>query len=61
MNEHTSLHLWLIPILPFIGFLLNGLLGRHLPRAVVSTIALVFTAAPLAMVTNIALDRKSVV
>jgi NADH-quinone oxidoreductase subunit L len=59
MNEHTSLHLWLIPILPFIGFLLNGLLGRHLPRALVSTIALVFTAAPLAMVTNIAFRFSS--
>jgi NADH-quinone oxidoreductase subunit L len=42
MNE--SLHLWLIPILPFIGFLLNGLLGRRLPKAVVSAIALL---APL--------------
>src|ERR1700722_2944133 len=59
MNEHTSLHLWLIPILPFIGFLLNGLLGRHLPRALVSTIALVFTAAPLAMVAEIAFRFSS--
>ena len=59
MNGNTSLHLWLIPLLPFIGFLLNGLLGRHLPRALVSTIALVFTAAPLAMVTNIALRFSS--
>jgi NADH-quinone oxidoreductase subunit L len=59
MNEHTSLHLWLIPILPFIGFLLNGLLGRHLPRALVSTIALVSTAAPLAMVANIAFRFSS--
>ena len=37
MNGNVSLYLWLIPLLPFIGFLLNGLLGRHLPRAVVST------------------------
>jgi len=59
MNGNTSLHLWLIPLLPFIGFLLNGLLGRRLPRALVSTIALVFTAAPLAMVTNIALRFSS--
>ncbi|HEY1578150.1 MAG TPA: NADH-quinone oxidoreductase subunit L [Terracidiphilus sp.] len=42
MNE--SLHLWLIPLLPFIGFVLNGLLGRRLPKAVVSAIALL---APL--------------
>jgi NADH-quinone oxidoreductase subunit L len=55
MNSTPSLHLWLIPLLPFGGFLLNGLLGRRLPNAVVSTIALLFTAAPLAMVTGIAL------
>jgi NADH-quinone oxidoreductase subunit L len=42
MNE--SLHLWLIPLLPFIGFVLNGLLGRRLPKAIVSAIALL---APL--------------
>jgi NADH-quinone oxidoreductase subunit L len=40
-----SLHLWLIPLLPFAGFLINGLLGRRLPKALVSTIALM---APLA-------------
>src|SRR5579863_9364539 len=39
------LYLPLIPLLPFVGFLLNGLLGRRLPKSVVSTIAL---AAPLA-------------
>ena len=59
MNPTPSLHLWLIPVLPFIGFLLNGLLGRHLPKALVTTIALVFTAAPLAMVTGIAFRFSS--
>ena len=59
MNETPSLHLWLIPVLPFIGFLLNGLLGRRLPKALVTTIALLFTAAPLAMVTSIALSFGS--
>jgi NADH-quinone oxidoreductase subunit L len=54
MNGNPSLHLWLIPLLPFLGFLLNGLLGRRLPQAVVSSIALLFTAAPLAMVIGIA-------
>ena len=43
MNE-APLHLWLIPLLPFIGFVLNGLLGRRLPKTVVSAIALL---APL--------------
>jgi NADH-quinone oxidoreductase subunit L len=38
------LFLPLIPLVPFVGFLLNGLLGRRLPKALVSTIALL---APL--------------
>jgi NADH-quinone oxidoreductase subunit L len=59
MNETPSLHLWLIPVLPFIGFLLNGLLGRRFPKALVTTVALLFTAAPLAMVTSIALSFGS--
>ena len=54
MNGNPSLHLWLIPLLPFIGFLLNGLLGRYLGKALVSAIALLFTAAPLALVLGIA-------
>ncbi len=54
MNGNPSLHLWLIPLLPFVGFLLNGLLGRFLGKAMVSTIALLFTAAPLALVLGVA-------
>ena len=54
MNGNPSLHLWLIPLLPFVGFLLNGLLGRFLGKALVSTIALLFTAAPLGLVLGIA-------
>ena len=42
--------LWLIPILPFAGFLINGTLGRKLPRALVATIALLFTAVPALIV-----------
>ena len=38
------LHLWLIPLLPLVGFLINGLLGRALPKALVTTVALL---APL--------------
>ncbi|HWZ30305.1 MAG TPA: NADH-quinone oxidoreductase subunit L [Bryobacteraceae bacterium] len=33
------MQLWLIPIFPLIGFLLNGLLGRRLSKPVVSAIA----------------------
>jgi NADH-quinone oxidoreductase subunit L len=41
----NSLHLWLIPLLPFAGFLINGILGRRLPKALVTAVALL---APLA-------------
>ena len=51
MND--GLHLWLIPVLPLVGFLLNGLFGRHLPKALVSTIALLFTAAPFLLVLHV--------
>jgi NADH-quinone oxidoreductase subunit L len=51
--------LWLIPILPFAGFLLNGTLGRKLPRALVATIALLFTLAPALIVTQLWLYMKS--
>jgi NADH-quinone oxidoreductase subunit L len=44
MNE-PALFLPLIPLLPFLGFLVNGTLGRRLPKALVSAVAL---AAPLA-------------
>ena len=43
-------YLWLIPLLPFVGFLINGTLGRKLPRAAVTAVALFFTAIPAAIV-----------
>ena len=43
-------YLWLLPLLPFAGFLINGTLGRRLPRVVVSAVALLFTALPAALV-----------
>jgi len=43
-------YLWLIPLLPFVGFLINGTLGRKLPRAAVTAVALIFTAIPAAIV-----------
>ncbi len=51
--------LWLIPILPFAGFLINGTIGRKLPRALVATIALLFTAAPAAIVAQLWLRMTS--
>ena len=32
--------LWLIPILPFIGFLVNGLFGRRMPKAAINLFAI---------------------
>ncbi|HEY4358867.1 MAG TPA: NADH-quinone oxidoreductase subunit L [Acidobacteriaceae bacterium] len=45
--------LWYIPLLPFAGFVLNGTLGRKLPRAAVAAIALLFTAAPAFIVAKL--------
>ena len=42
--------LWLIPTLPFGGFLVNGTLGRKFPRALVSTVALITTLIPALIV-----------
>ena len=42
--------LWLIPTLPFAGFLVNGTLGRKFPRALVSTVALIATLIPALIV-----------
>jgi NADH-quinone oxidoreductase subunit L len=33
------MNLWLIPILPLLGFLANGLFGRRIPKALINTIA----------------------
>ena len=50
MNSNPENLLWFIPLLPFSGFMINGTLGRKLPRAVVSAVALLFTAVPAAIV-----------
>ncbi len=54
-----SSYLWLIPLLPFTGFLINGTVGRKLPRALVSTVALLFTAIPAALVAWLWVTMKS--
>jgi NADH-quinone oxidoreductase subunit L len=50
-----NLYLWLIPILPFVGFLINGMLGRRLPKALVSTVALAFPLAAFGVVIRAAM------
>jgi NADH-quinone oxidoreductase subunit L len=37
--EHLNLNLWLIPLLPFIGFLINGIFGRKLSKPVINAVA----------------------
>jgi NADH-quinone oxidoreductase subunit L len=51
---NAPLHLWLIPLLPFTGFLLNGILGHKLPRALVSAIGLLLPFGSLLVVLNAA-------
>jgi len=46
----TDLHLWLIPLVPFAGFLVNGLLGRKAPKPVVSAVALIGALIPMLQV-----------
>jgi NADH-quinone oxidoreductase subunit L len=48
MNE--SAHLWLIPLLPFAGFLINGILGPRLPRRLVTVIGVLAPLASLVLV-----------
>lgn len=54
MIGSSSLHLWLIPLIPFVGFALNGLLSRRLTRPVVFVVALASAAAPLALTARFA-------
>ena len=45
-----SLYLWLLPLFPLAGFAINGILGRRLPKAAVSAVALLFPAAAFVQV-----------
>jgi NADH-quinone oxidoreductase subunit L len=53
---NAPLHLWLIPLLPFAGFLVNGLFGRRLPRRVVTAVALLAPLAAFGVVIHCAVD-----
>jgi NADH-quinone oxidoreductase subunit L len=55
----TDLHLWLIPLVPVAGFLVNGLLGRKFPKALVTAVALVAALVPLVQVAFIAATFRS--
>ena len=56
MNPNS---LWLIPLSPFLGFLINGTVGRRLPRPLVTAIALFFTAVPMLKVLQLWIFMKA--
>ena len=45
----SSLHLWVIPLLPLAGAAINGFFGRRASRKAVTTVALVFCGLAFAM------------
>jgi NADH-quinone oxidoreductase subunit L len=47
------MQLWLIPILPLAGFLINGIFGRRFSKAAVNTVAIGSVAASFAWVLNV--------
>jgi NADH-quinone oxidoreductase subunit L len=49
---NAPLHLWLIPLLPFAGFLLNGILGGRLPRLLTTAIGLLAPLGAFAVALN---------
>jgi NADH-quinone oxidoreductase subunit L len=50
MNE--SPHLWLIPLFPFVGFLLNGILGSRMPRRITTIVGILAPLGSLLLVLN---------
>jgi NADH-quinone oxidoreductase subunit L len=46
-------NLWIIPALPFIGFLINGIFGRKLPKAVIGLIAVLSVVLSFAWVLKV--------
>jgi NADH-quinone oxidoreductase subunit L len=59
MTGAPDLHLWLIPLLPFAGFLVNGLIGRRLPNPIVSLIALMSVGGSFLLALNTAAHFSS--
>ena len=49
---NAALYLWLVPLMPFVGFLLNGILGSRLPRWLVTAIGILAPLASFVVVLN---------
>jgi NADH-quinone oxidoreductase subunit L len=56
---NPTLNLWLIPILPLAGFVINGLFGKKSSRQTVSVVGLVFSGAAFAWALSIAMRFSS--
>ena len=51
--EELMQNLWLIPALPFLGFLINGIFGRKLPKSLINLIAVVSVVLSFAWVMKV--------
>ena len=49
-----DLHLWLIPVLPLMGAVINGFFGKKLSRQAVAGVALLFSGAAFVMALSVA-------
>jgi NADH-quinone oxidoreductase subunit L len=56
---NPSLHLWLIPLLPLAGAVINGFFGKKASQQGVSTVALLASGAAFAMALSVALRFSS--
>ena len=53
------MNLWLIPIFPLLGFLMNGLFGRRMPKAMINLFAIGSVALSFAWVVKTLLGAGS--
>jgi NADH-quinone oxidoreductase subunit L len=53
-------NLWIIPALPFIGFLINGIFGRKLPKSLINLIAVLSVVLSFAWVLKVYLTAGDV-
>ena len=54
------MHLWIIPALPFVGFLINGIFGRKLSKPVINLIAVLSVVLSFALVMKVFLTAGDI-